>query len=237
MYKFWIICEFKNFFIAICIIILPIRKWNLSLRNSLRMAVNERLYMPHRYTRFLYRKNNRLLHKDFVPLNLTHTFSVLYISSKKYSCIQSFNKTSICILYKKWFLYSVHVCFFISRQEFVDAYVDYIFNKSVASLFDAFHAGFHKVCGGKVLQLFQPNELQAMVIGNTNYDWKELEKVGENKSLILFKWKGKRKTWLVDGNLALSFIIFHFTLFSTIVFIGKHCTLLTPQWMNFNYMN
>lgn len=64
------------------------------------------------------------------------------------------------------------------RQEFVDAYVDYIFNKSVASLYDAFHAGFHKVCGGKVLQLFQPNELQAMVIGNTNYDWKELEKVG-----------------------------------------------------------
>ncbi|XP_042315284.1 probable E3 ubiquitin-protein ligase HERC4 isoform X4 [Sceloporus undulatus] len=63
-----------------------------------------------------------------------------------------------------------------NRQEFVDAYVDYIFNKSVASLYDAFHAGFHKVCGGKVLQLFQPSELQAMVIGNTNYDWKELEK-------------------------------------------------------------
>ncbi|NXL57745.1 HERC4 ligase, partial [Chordeiles acutipennis] len=64
-----------------------------------------------------------------------------------------------------------------NRQDFVDAYVDYIFNKSVASLFSAFHAGFHKVCGGKVLQLFQPSELQAMVIGNTNYDWKELEKV------------------------------------------------------------
>ncbi|XP_053163447.1 probable E3 ubiquitin-protein ligase HERC4 isoform X4 [Hemicordylus capensis] len=68
-----------------------------------------------------------------------------------------------------------------NRQEFVDAYVDYIFNKSVASLYDAFHAGFHKVCGGKVLQLFQPNELQAMVIGNTNYDWKELEKNTEYK--------------------------------------------------------
>ncbi|KAK7806786.1 hypothetical protein U0070_026129 [Myodes glareolus] len=67
-----------------------------------------------------------------------------------------------------------------NRQEFVDAYVDYIFNKSVASLFDAFHAGFHKVCGGKVLLLFQPNELQAMVIGNTNYDWKELEKIYQN---------------------------------------------------------
>ncbi|KAM8924385.1 putative E3 ubiquitin-protein ligase HERC4 isoform 3-T3 [Pelodytes ibericus] len=68
-----------------------------------------------------------------------------------------------------------------NRQEFVDAYVDYIFNHSVASLFNAFHAGFHKVCGGKVLELFQPNELQAMVIGNTNYDWKELEKNTEYK--------------------------------------------------------
>uniref|UniRef100_A0A8D0G975 HECT-type E3 ubiquitin transferase n=1 Tax=Sphenodon punctatus TaxID=8508 RepID=A0A8D0G975_SPHPU len=68
-----------------------------------------------------------------------------------------------------------------NRQEFVDAYVDYLFNKSVVSLYDAFHAGFHKVCGGKVLQLFQPNELQAMVIGNTNYDWKELEKNTEYK--------------------------------------------------------
>uniref|UniRef100_A0A8B9VB15 HECT and RLD domain containing E3 ubiquitin protein ligase 4 n=1 Tax=Anas zonorhyncha TaxID=75864 RepID=A0A8B9VB15_9AVES len=66
-------------------------------------------------------------------------------------------------------------------NNFVDAYVDYIFNKSVASLFSAFHAGFHKVCGGKVLQLFQPSELQAMVIGNTNYDWKELEKNTEYK--------------------------------------------------------
>ncbi|MBN3324350.1 HERC4 ligase, partial [Atractosteus spatula] len=68
-----------------------------------------------------------------------------------------------------------------NRQEFVNAYVDYIFNKSVAPLFDAFYVGFHKVCGGKVLQLFQPNELQAMVIGNTNYDWKELEKTTEYK--------------------------------------------------------
>ncbi|XP_069509645.1 probable E3 ubiquitin-protein ligase HERC4 [Ambystoma mexicanum] len=68
-----------------------------------------------------------------------------------------------------------------NRQEFVDAYVNYIFNVSVASQFHAFSRGFHKVCGGKVLQLFQPNELQAMVIGNTNYDWKELEKNTEYK--------------------------------------------------------
>lgn len=68
-----------------------------------------------------------------------------------------------------------------NRQDFVNAYVDYIFNTSVAPLFNAFYAGFHKVCGGNVLELFQPNELQAMVIGNTNYDWKELEQSAEYK--------------------------------------------------------
>uniref|UniRef100_I3JVK3 HECT and RLD domain containing E3 ubiquitin protein ligase 4 n=1 Tax=Oreochromis niloticus TaxID=8128 RepID=I3JVK3_ORENI len=68
-----------------------------------------------------------------------------------------------------------------NRQDFVNAYVDYVFNTSVAPLFECFYAGFHKVCGGKVLELFQPNELQAMVIGNTNYDWMELEKTTEYK--------------------------------------------------------
>uniref|UniRef100_A0A8C3GBA4 HECT and RLD domain containing E3 ubiquitin protein ligase 4 n=1 Tax=Cyclopterus lumpus TaxID=8103 RepID=A0A8C3GBA4_CYCLU len=68
-----------------------------------------------------------------------------------------------------------------NRQDFVYAYVDYVFNTSVAPLFECFYAGFHKVCGGKVLELFQPNELQAMVIGNTNYDWTELEKSTEYK--------------------------------------------------------
>lgn len=93
-----------------------------------------------------------------------------------------YTQTATVLLVEGWHTFlpsSSQYNFFSSlyRQDFVDAYVDYIFNKSVASLFSAFHAGFHKVCGGKVLQLFQPSELQAMVIGNTNYDWKELEKV------------------------------------------------------------
>ncbi|KAJ3610820.1 hypothetical protein NHX12_022911 [Muraenolepis orangiensis] len=83
-----------------------------------------------------------------------------------------------------------------NRQDFVQTYVDYVFNRSIAPLFESFYAGFHKVCGGKVLELFQPNELQAMVIGNTNYDWKELEKTTEYKgeywagnSTIKFFWE------------------------------------------------
>ncbi|XP_014770177.1 probable E3 ubiquitin-protein ligase HERC4 [Octopus bimaculoides] len=63
-----------------------------------------------------------------------------------------------------------------NRKEFVDAYVDYIFNKSVEKEFLAFSEGFSKVCRSKALELLHPRELQAMVIGNEQYDFIELEK-------------------------------------------------------------
>lgn len=36
-------------------------------------------------------------------------------------------------------------------KQYVNAYIDYIFNKSVDEPFAAFSAGFHHVCGSKVL--------------------------------------------------------------------------------------
>uniref|UniRef100_A0A8C5CS70 HECT and RLD domain containing E3 ubiquitin protein ligase 4 n=1 Tax=Gadus morhua TaxID=8049 RepID=A0A8C5CS70_GADMO len=90
-----------------------------------------------------------------------------------------------------------------NRQDFVQAYVDYVFNRSVAPLFESFHAGFHKVCGGKVLELFQPNELQAMVIGNTNYDWKELERTTEYKGEYWAEHPTIKFFWDVFHNLPL----------------------------------
>ncbi|XP_011257668.1 probable E3 ubiquitin-protein ligase HERC4 isoform X1 [Camponotus floridanus] len=63
-----------------------------------------------------------------------------------------------------------------NKQQYVNLYIDYILNKSVESQFKAFHKGFHKVCGGRVLELFHSHELMALVIGNQNYDWEELEK-------------------------------------------------------------
>lgn len=32
-----------------------------------------------------------------------------------------------------------------------------------------------KVCSGRVLKIFRPEELMAMVVGNEEYDWKALE--------------------------------------------------------------
>lgn len=63
------------------------------------------------------------------------------------------------------------------RKEFVEAYVNYIFNVSIQEWYTAFSTGFLKVCGGKVLELFQPTELRAMIVGNSNYNWEELEEV------------------------------------------------------------
>ncbi|KAK9685781.1 HECT-domain (ubiquitin-transferase) [Popillia japonica] len=69
-----------------------------------------------------------------------------------------------------------------NKQEYVNLYVDYIFNTSVSKHFDAFREGFMKVCGGRVLELFHSHELMAVVIGNENYDWHALEEAAEYKS-------------------------------------------------------
>ena len=54
-------------------------------------------------------------------------------------------------------------------------YIDYVLNKSVHKQFQGFSDGFMKVCGGRVLQLFKPHELMAVVVGNEDYDWHALE--------------------------------------------------------------
>uniref|UniRef100_A0A672LPK0 Probable E3 ubiquitin-protein ligase HERC3 n=1 Tax=Sinocyclocheilus grahami TaxID=75366 RepID=A0A672LPK0_SINGR len=54
--------------------------------------------------------------------------------------------------------------------------IQYVFSDSVQEQYSAFSSGFLKVCGGEILSLFQPSELMAMVVGNNNYNWEEMEK-------------------------------------------------------------
>ncbi|XP_054634415.1 probable E3 ubiquitin-protein ligase HERC3 isoform X2 [Dunckerocampus dactyliophorus] len=68
-----------------------------------------------------------------------------------------------------------------NRKEFVEAYLRYMFCDSVSDEYSAFASGFLKVCGGDVLALFQPSELMAMVVGNNNYNWEEMEKNADYK--------------------------------------------------------
>jgi E3 ubiquitin-protein ligase HERC4 len=38
-----------------------------------------------------------------------------------------------------------------NKKQYVQSYIEYMFNKSVEQAFDAFSKGFHHVCGSKVL--------------------------------------------------------------------------------------
>jgi E3 ubiquitin-protein ligase HERC4 len=72
--------------------------------------------------------------------------------------------------------------FAANRQEFVNLYIDFIFNKSVEKYFKGFKDGFMKVCGSRVLELFKSYELMAVVIGNEEYDWHVFESETEYKN-------------------------------------------------------
>lgn len=92
---------------------------------------------------------------------------------------------------------------FDSRKEFVDLYIDFVFNKSVEKQYKGFHEGFMKVCGGRVMKLFKPHELQAVVIGNEDYDWHEFETHAEYKGGYTSSDQTIRMFWEVFHELTL----------------------------------
>lgn len=51
-----------------------------------------------------------------------------------------------------------------NKREFVDLYIDYIFNKSCEKQFQAFSSGFRRVINSKPLELFYPDELMSFVV-------------------------------------------------------------------------
>mmetsp|Transcript_26126 Transcript_26126/g.46463 ORF Transcript_26126/g.46463 Transcript_26126/m.46463 type:complete len:678 (-) Transcript_26126:5686-7719(-) len=61
-------------------------------------------------------------------------------------------------------------------DEFVRLYVDWLLNLGIEPQFKAFHRGFWKVCGGQVMQLFSPEELELMVCGNPKLDFYEMQR-------------------------------------------------------------
>ncbi|XP_053109609.1 E3 ISG15--protein ligase HERC5-like [Hemicordylus capensis] len=63
-----------------------------------------------------------------------------------------------------------------NRKEYVNAYVNYIFNKSVEKQFGDFMRGFLKGCPMEKWKMFLPAELRVILHGHTKYDWEQLEK-------------------------------------------------------------
>ena len=99
-----------------------------------------------------------------------------------------------------------------NRTDYVNAYIDYMFNTSVQESFKAFKDGFLKVCGGEILNLFKPTELMEMVIGNQNYNWEDLEKNTEYKGVYYRQHKVINMFWEVfhkfDVNNKKKFLLF-----------------------------
>ncbi|NWH72197.1 HERC4 ligase, partial [Piaya cayana] len=62
------------------------------------------------------------------------------------------------------------------RKEFVDLYVNYVFNKSVRKPFEDFMQGFLRGCPARTWKMFLPVELQTVLQGHTEFDWRLLEK-------------------------------------------------------------
>ncbi|KAI1883627.1 hypothetical protein AGOR_G00233520 [Albula goreensis] len=63
-----------------------------------------------------------------------------------------------------------------NRQQYVEAYVDFVFNKSVKRQFEQFFAGFSRGCPNEKWKMLLPEELMAILSGNVNYVWEDLRK-------------------------------------------------------------
>ncbi len=62
----------------------------------------------------------------------------------------------------------------VNREAYVAAYVTYLLDKSVAPQFNAFAAGFRKVCNGAVMDFFSSAELELLICGGRNLNFQEL---------------------------------------------------------------
>jgi E3 ubiquitin-protein ligase HERC3 len=80
-----------------------------------------------------------------------------------------------------------------NRKEYVELYVDFLLNKSIARQFDAFKAGFDLVVSGPALGLFRADEIELLVCGNHDFQIGDLKKHttydgGYNADTRVVKW-------------------------------------------------
>lgn len=69
------------------------------------------------------------------------------------------------------------------RKQYVAAFVDHAFDKSVRGVFEEFKRGFFKVCDVDAVDMFQPEELKEVMVGHGNYDWPVFKQVCSLKTL------------------------------------------------------
>ncbi|XP_070568117.1 probable E3 ubiquitin-protein ligase HECTD2 [Ptychodera flava] len=62
-----------------------------------------------------------------------------------------------------------------NRTHFVDLYLKHLLEDNIATQFEAFARGFHLVCGGEALKLFCGQEIELLICGSPDLDFKALE--------------------------------------------------------------
>lgn len=105
-----------------------------------------------------------------------------------------------------------------NRREFVDLYVYYLLDQSVARQYEPFKRGFFTVCGGNALSLFRPEEIELLVRGSdepldvkslravASYDgWPKTGPAHEQPQVVWF-WEFFEKLSPVDQRKLLGFI-------------------------------
>nr|XP_040149188.1 E3 ISG15--protein ligase HERC5 [Ictidomys tridecemlineatus] len=100
-----------------------------------------------------------------------------------------------------------------NKRDYVSKCVDYIFNISVKTVYKEFQRGFYKVCDKEIIEIFHPEELKDVIVGNTDYDWETLEKnasyeQGYNNShpTIVMFWEALHKLTLEEKKKFLVFL-------------------------------
>ncbi|XP_047127439.1 probable E3 ubiquitin-protein ligase HECTD2 isoform X1 [Hydra vulgaris] len=64
-----------------------------------------------------------------------------------------------------------------NKKEYVSLYIDYFMNKCIYQQFYSFYHGFHSVCASNALLLLRPDEVETLVIGDADFNIRDLEKV------------------------------------------------------------
>ena len=82
-----------------------------------------------------------------------------------------------------------------NKDEYVDLYIDWYFNKSISDYFNSFEKGFYRVFNRNLSKILTPDELELIICGTQILDFNELknaavyEEYDKNSETIKYFWE------------------------------------------------
>ena len=83
----------------------------------------------------------------------------------------------------------------LNKDEYVDLYIDWFFNKSISEYFSSFEKGFYRVFNRNLSNILNPDELELIICGTQILDFNELKKAAQyeeydkNAETIKYFWE------------------------------------------------